>query len=104
MIVAEMSNINFSIAGGLMMSLLLTSTEDSEVEFWTDQIKLYHDLLQNQSVGFHITKLAAARMNLLGKVGSSIEGEIGLRRSLSGGDDDVRQLFCGDFHVDLIDT
>ncbi|RFU24556.1 hypothetical protein B7463_g11788, partial [Scytalidium lignicola] len=69
---SQMSNINFAMAGGFMMSLLLTSVDDADVEYWTTQIKLYRDLLQSQSVGFHPTKLAAARMRLLCSVNQDV--------------------------------
>lgn len=69
-----MSNINFATAGGFMMSMLLTSVDDEEVEYWSTQMKLYQDLLEGQSAHFDTTKLAAARMTLLNGIGRSVEG------------------------------
>ncbi|EXJ91448.1 hypothetical protein A1O1_04560 [Capronia coronata CBS 617.96] len=91
---SQLSNHNFAIAGGFMMSLLVTSTNDTEIEYWTSQIKLYYDLLQSQSVGFDTTKLAAARMSLLSSVSQSAGDEI-----FSG--IDSKQAFCGDFRIEL---
>lgn len=60
-----MSRINFAIAGGFMFFLLLTSVDDSDVEFWSMQIEHYRGLLRLQSISFDMTKLASARMDLL---------------------------------------
>lgn len=60
-----MSRINFAIAGGFMFFLLLTSVDDTDVEFWSTQIEHYRRLLKLQSISFDMTKLASARMDLL---------------------------------------
>ncbi|RFU25068.1 hypothetical protein B7463_g11271, partial [Scytalidium lignicola] len=88
---SQMSNINFAMAGGFMMSLLLTSTDDTEIEYWTDQIKLYQGLLQNMDAEFNPTKLAAARMTLLSSASQNVGG--GFAASLPPGTDAKRTSF-----------
>lgn len=48
-----------------MFFLLLTSVDDTDVEFWSTQIEHYRSLLRLQSISFDMTKLASARMDLL---------------------------------------
>lgn len=62
---SPMSRINFAIAGGFMFFLLLTSVDDTDVEFWTMQIEHYRGLLRLQSISFDTTNLASSRMDLL---------------------------------------
>lgn len=83
-----------------MMSLLLTSIDDTEVDYWTARIKLYHDLLQNQSVSFITTKLASARMSLLLTANQNAED---LGEGIFTGTAST-QAFCGDFRVELRDA
>ncbi|KAK5268802.1 hypothetical protein LTR96_005586 [Exophiala xenobiotica] len=97
----QISNHNFAIAGGFMMSLLLTSIDDAEVHYWTSQIKLYHDLLQSQSVSFTTTKMAACRMSLLRQNVESTQGVAGSASSLFAGSSGSKQAFCGDFRIDV---
>ncbi|KAK1763240.1 fungal-specific transcription factor domain-containing protein [Phialemonium atrogriseum] len=59
------SKINFAIAGGFMVGMFLSATEDDEVNYWMKQITTYRDLLKAHSVNFNITKLASIRMDLL---------------------------------------
>lgn len=48
-----------------MFYLILTSVDDREVEFWSQQIERYRALLRQQSIGFDMTKFAVTRMDLL---------------------------------------
>ncbi|KAF2087637.1 hypothetical protein K490DRAFT_41715 [Saccharata proteae CBS 121410] len=58
---------------GFMFSLLLTSTDDAEIDYWTTQIARYKRLLELRSLTFDTTKLAATRMRLLGTMSQSID-------------------------------
>lgn len=62
------SSINFAIVGSFMFSMLLSSIDDAEVEFWMTTIDKYKRLLDLQSVTFDTTKLAARRLELLGAI------------------------------------
>lgn len=62
------SRINFGIAGAVMYSLLMTSIDDIEVDFWIARVKEYHILLRAHAVGFDTSRLAAIRFDLLGKL------------------------------------
>lgn len=48
-----------------MFFLLLTSVDDNDVEFWSQHIEHYRNLLRLQSISFDMTKLASARIDLL---------------------------------------
>lgn len=48
-----------------MFYLLLTSVDDGDVEFWSQQIERYRRLLRLQSISFDMTKFAVTRMDLL---------------------------------------
>lgn len=91
--ITEISNINFAIAGGFMISMLLTSVDDNEVEYWSSEIKLYQDLLESHSVNFVTTKPAAARMGVI----NGIRKEENLEDAAG-----VRKDFCEDFRMDFI--
>lgn len=79
-----------------MLSLLLTSVDDADVEYWTSQINLYRDLLQSQSVGFHPTKLAAARMRLFSEMDVERQG-----KNIMFEEMDSSMAFGGDFEIGL---
>jgi hypothetical protein len=101
-----MSRLNFSIAGGFMFSMLLSSVTENEVEYWTKEIGRYRRLLEMQSLSFDTTKLAVSRMNLLAAVGyggGPGEERRGSRPGSegSGGICDPKQAFCRDFGVEL---
>lgn len=51
-----------------MFFLLLSSTEDADIELWSVKIKEYRRLLQLDDLGFDVTRLAAKRMALLASV------------------------------------
>ncbi|KAI1342307.1 fungal-specific transcription factor domain-containing protein [Xylariaceae sp. FL0016] len=74
---SPISRINFAIVGSFMFSMLLSSTDDTEIEFWTVQIDRYRRLLDMQSITFDTTKLAVKRLELLSCVTSG-PGEEGL--------------------------
>ena len=48
-----------------MYSNLLTSVDDEEVQYWSNEIDHYRQLLEMHSLAFDTTKLAASRMKLL---------------------------------------
>jgi hypothetical protein len=52
-----------------MFSMLLTSVDEDEVQYWSHQVQHYQHLLEMQSVSFSTTKLAAWRMGLLASTG-----------------------------------
>lgn len=109
---SQISNHNFALAGGFMMSLLLTSVDDAEVDYWTARIKLYHDLLQNHSVSFVTTRMATARMSLLltsspgqdeRETISNITNTSNTAGAQSTAVDFANRAFHGDFWVDPSD-
>lgn len=59
-----------------MFSLLLSSVDDGEVDYWTAQIAHFRRLLDMHSLGFDTTVLAATRMELLSNVNKGPEVEI----------------------------
>jgi hypothetical protein len=87
-----------------MMSMLLTSTNDAEVEYWTAEIKLYQEQLERHSVAFATTKLAAARMSVLnGSAGKGREMRAGARAGAGAGAFiNTLRPFCDDFRVDFV--
>lgn len=78
--------------------MLLSSTTDEEIEYWSSEITRYRRLLEMQSLSFDTTKLAAARMSALANVRSSgrAPGEAG-----TAGRSDPKQAFCRDFGVEI---
>ncbi|KAI5360092.1 hypothetical protein Slin15195_G119540 [Septoria linicola] len=95
---SPISKVNFAMAGGSMFSMLLSSTTDEEIEYWSSEITRYRRLLEMQSLSFDTTKLAAARMSALANVRSSgrAQGEAG-----TAGRSDPKQAFCRDFGVEI---
>ncbi|KAL5338968.1 fungal-specific transcription factor domain-containing protein [Aspergillus crustosus] len=71
---APLSRTNFAIAGSFMVSMLLSSTENAEIAFWTEKIARYRGLLEMHSVTFDVTRLAVKRLGLIASV---IEGRSG---------------------------
>ncbi|CAH0057651.1 unnamed protein product, partial [Clonostachys solani] len=65
---SPLSRTNFSIAGSFMCNMVLTSTEDEEVNAWTNQLTRYRTLLGMHSESFDITKLAVKRLALIASV------------------------------------
>ncbi|CAI4218390.1 unnamed protein product [Parascedosporium putredinis] len=59
------SRIAFAITGGFMIGMLLSATEDDEVNHWIQEITTYRELLKAHSLNFNMTKLASIRMDLL---------------------------------------
>jgi len=76
-----------------MMSMLLTSVDDDEVDYWSFEIKLYQDLLEDHSVEFVTTKLAAARMSVINGIRADENSEA---------NGEVRRDFCEDFRMNSI--
>ncbi|KAL4879708.1 fungal-specific transcription factor domain-containing protein [Aspergillus karnatakaensis] len=72
---APLSRTNFAIAGSFMVSMLLSSTDNEEIVFWTEKIARYRGLLEMHSVTFDVTKLAVKRLGLIASV---IEGRAGV--------------------------
>ncbi|RDW62535.1 hypothetical protein BP5796_10837 [Coleophoma crateriformis] len=95
---SQMSNIKFAMAGSFMTSMLLTSVDDDEVEYWTSQIKLYQELLETHSVYFATTKLAAARMSVIN--GSRRGGDDAAQTRISTFE--TKGVFCEDFRIEFI--
>ncbi|RDW91051.1 hypothetical protein BP5796_02216 [Coleophoma crateriformis] len=88
------SILNFAIAGSFMFSLLLSSINDEEIEYWTAQIREFRRLLELQSFGFDITRLASTRMELL----ATVNNQKGTRKATASGDS---EYFGGDLMVEL---
>lgn len=87
-----------------MFFLLLTSTEDSDIEYWSAQIKDYRQLLELQSIGFNVTKLASTRMSLLCSVNeeSLVQSPIDLIDDSSS--ESIPGYFDGDLMIELGDS
>ncbi|GME37559.1 hypothetical protein EJ03DRAFT_330720 [Neofusicoccum parvum] len=94
------SRINFATAGGFMFSLLLTSTDDDEIEYWTSQIARYRRLLELQSLSFDTTKLAAVRMGLLATMSGTEDGRTSRVEAMEKLKPE--EAFCRDFGVDTV--
>ncbi|KAH8690614.1 hypothetical protein BGW36DRAFT_58070 [Talaromyces proteolyticus] len=82
--VLPVSKLNFAIAGAFMMSMLLTSVEDDEVDSWLTRIDEYLCLLQAHSVSFDVTKLASIRLELLRKHGRRTSERIATDKVTNG--------------------
>ena len=64
-----------------MINMLLTSTEDDEVDMWMGKISRYRELLNAHSQNFDFTRLASIRMDILLQRGTSVlEREDGLSK------------------------
>lgn len=48
-----------------MIGMLLSATDEDEVNVWMRRITTYRDILKAHSLNFNITKLASIRMDLL---------------------------------------
>jgi len=68
-----MSRINFAVAGSFMFTNFLTSIEDDEVEYWSNEVKHYRRLLEMHSFSFDTTKLAATRMELFASANKAFD-------------------------------
>lgn len=97
---SPVSRINFATAGGFMFSLLLTSTDDDEIEYWTSQIARYRRLLELQSLSFDTTKLAAVRMGLLASMSGTEDGRTARVEAMEKLKPE--EAFCRDFGVDTV--
>ncbi|KAL2848404.1 fungal-specific transcription factor domain-containing protein [Aspergillus pseudoustus] len=69
-----LSRTNFAIAGSFMVNMLLSSTEQEEIAFWTAQIDRYRILLEMHAASFDVVKLAVKRLELITSV---IENRVG---------------------------
>ncbi|KAL4808232.1 fungal-specific transcription factor domain-containing protein [Aspergillus unguis] len=59
------SRISFAVAGGFIVGMFLSATDEEDVDYWTKQINTYRNLLKAHSVNFNFAKLASIRIDLL---------------------------------------
>ncbi|CAK7231556.1 hypothetical protein SEUCBS140593_007965 [Sporothrix eucalyptigena] len=103
-----LSQIHFSLAGSFLFYLLLSSTEEEEIDYWTAKIKEYRQLLELDNYGFPVTRLAATRMALLASVNNG-EGTDGNAQNATAGRSHHHasssasegEYFEGDLNVEL---
>lgn len=105
-----MSQIHFSLAGSFLFYLLLSSTDEDEIDYWTATIREYRQLLELDHYGFPVTRLAATRMALLATVNG--DGDVSMQAATSktamhaqelllGSDGSEGEYFDGDLKVEL---
>lgn len=87
-----------------MFFLLLTSTEDNDIEYWSSQIKDYKRLLELQSFGFNVTKLASTRMSLLCSVNEESLAHSPSSITDYSSSESASGFFEGDLMVELGDS
>jgi hypothetical protein len=84
-----------------MFSLLLSSTDEGEIEFWATQIKEFRQSLELRDYGFNVTRLAANRMALFASANEAALAPSSAEIVAAGSSPRRGEFFEGNLTVEL---